>query len=591
MSENNVRKENRLPSHAGKSVRMSVQILFWMAVTALVPLAVAFWLVHEETGNAVAASERKHLASAAEAKKAQIQAWLVDIRSEIVMISSDVCVMNCSLAPGFDPAAGGMAAGCSRRLDIARREPYYRWVGMYDAKLGLRTVSAREGETGALPGALQRGLASAEGYAESLSTEKDGRTYLYAGCPIRDSELGVSGYIVVKIDLNVALERIFAGRESLGETGRITLDTPDGRRLAASPAATGTGTGETPPPRLTAVTTVQPAGWKLTVSLDESEAMALLRTINRHALFFFLPTALLVLGLALHLSRRLARPLRRLAETAQRVASGQHHTRVPTGSGVVEAESLARAFNAMMDAVEASHRRLVHVASLAAVGELSSSVAHEIRNPLSTILLNLEAFATKLADDPVHAELCALAMDQARRMDRMISDLLNYAKPLDVQLEDIRWEELSAGAVRAVEAPAREKAVTVERNDRLGNEPFRGDPELLERLLVNLLLNAVLFTRNGGKVRLDGARENGWVVFTVEDEGPGIVPAAMGRLFQPFFTTRDQGTGLGLANVRRIAEYHGGDVTAENLPRSGARFSVRIPAHGVVGRVDENPGD
>jgi signal transduction histidine kinase len=206
-----------------------------------------------------------------------------------------------------------------------------------------------------------------------------------------------------------------------------------------------------------------------------------------------------------------------------------------------------------------------------------------MRNPLSSVKLNLQALRTAAALTPAQTELTEIAADQASRLERMLTDLLKYGRPLNVEQGPTLFRNLCRDAISDVQSLVDEKHVTIRVTDDLDATPLMVDAELIRRALTNLLANAVQAVASGGEVTV-AARPSTSVrsmadVF-VADNGPGIPKSSADRLFQPFFTTREGGTGLGLANVRKIVEYHGGTASAENSDRGGAVFSISLPLGG-----------
>lgn len=229
-------------------------------------------------------------------------------------------------------------------------------------------------------------------------------------------------------------------------------------------------------------------------------------------------------------------------------------------------------------------RALAKTASLAAIGELTSSIAHEMRNPLSSIKMNTTAIQQKLGDgDAAFAELATITCQQSLRLETMLNDLLSYGKPLQLNLARSSFPALMQATLVAVAQEQKNRGVAVEVSNSLEDDlPLMIDAELFTRAFSNLVLNAIQWSPLGGTVQVAArissqAGHKNQVVILVRDNGPGINPEKIGRLFQPFFTTRAGGTGLGLANVRKIVEYHGGTVTGENSPAGGAVFTIYLP--------------
>jgi signal transduction histidine kinase len=191
--------------------------------------------------------------------------------------------------------------------------------------------------------------------------------------------------------------------------------------------------------------------------------------------------------------------------------------------------------------------------------------------------MNLQALQRKVKGDETYTELAEIALHQAARLEQMLSDLLGYGKPLELNISPVRFERLASDVVEMVRKDREEKNVTIEIRDRLRARGILADPEQLRRALTNLLTNAVQSVPPSGKVILSGGVRPGdpeMAEIAVADNGPGIPEAHSDKLFQPFFTAREGGTGLGLANVKKIVDLHGGEVGAGNRPEGGAVFTM-----------------
>ncbi|MGD9878145.1 two-component system sensor histidine kinase NtrB [Desulfococcus sp.] len=218
---------------------------------------------------------------------------------------------------------------------------------------------------------------------------------------------------------------------------------------------------------------------------------------------------------------------------------------------------------------------------LAAVGKLAAAVAHEIRNPLSSIRGFAQFLGHILKDHPRDREYAAVMVKEVDRINRVVTDLLTFARPQNAEAEAVDLKELVDHVLRLIEGDAREGNVMVGRRlPSIASQPVLDGGQITQALL-NLCLNA-LQAMNGGGVLNIGAEtdERGGLMLWVEDDGPGISPEFQARIFDPFFTTRDKGTGLGLAIVQKIAENHNGGIRIESPPpgkQRGCRFIISIP--------------
>lgn len=216
---------------------------------------------------------------------------------------------------------------------------------------------------------------------------------------------------------------------------------------------------------------------------------------------------------------------------------------------------------------------------LAALGEMAAGVAHEIRNPLGGI----QVFASLLRQDLIHQPDAVERIDKIRKgvtqLESIVSDILDFARPAGpvpriVQLRSLVAETVELSASRMAAA-----GVAVDVGDSFDDVELVTDGMMLQRALMNLLLNAIDATKgHGRRVRITLlASDEQCVTIGVCDEGPGIDVDTMESIFNPFFTTKDTGTGLGLAIVHQIIDTLGGSVSALNLPEGGAMFTLIVP--------------
>jgi len=223
--------------------------------------------------------------------------------------------------------------------------------------------------------------------------------------------------------------------------------------------------------------------------------------------------------------------------------------------------------------------RLTQAERLAAVGELATGLAHEIRNPLAAILnatTLLEQEETLTPDERV--SILEAVKQEARRLNTTLSDFLLFARPRELkrQTGDIRQVvEHVAGLLQ--EERTRPDGIQVDVRVDPAIPAFAFDPDQLTQVLWNIARNGVEAMDGHGRLILDVARRNGEVLIAVADTGPGIPPEERWRIFQPFFSKKPGGTGLGLAIAQRIISAHGGRIDLESLPGQGSRFTICLP--------------
>ena len=233
---------------------------------------------------------------------------------------------------------------------------------------------------------------------------------------------------------------------------------------------------------------------------------------------------------------------------------------------------------------------------LAGVGELAAGLAHEIRNPLASITGSSQMLREARDLPETSRTLLGIIERESTRLNGLISDFLAYAGPKMKNVGPVNMSLMAGEIVEAVRAgEAREKDVTVEKRSAKDLH-VEGDAEQLKQVLWNLVRNAVQATPRGGTVKLDLFSQirhrQRYVVTTVSDTGNGIDPRIIGKIFNPFFTSKAEGTGLGLAISQRIVHYHRGFIEVRSAPGAGSVFSVLLPERTVSSRDESsNPWD
>jgi len=236
------------------------------------------------------------------------------------------------------------------------------------------------------------------------------------------------------------------------------------------------------------------------------------------------------------------------------------------------AESLAEANRQLVLAHEAVRRS----DKLAALGQLTAGLAHELRNPLGTIKASAEMLNQQLSDEnEIAREVAGFISTEVDRTNSLVTRFLQFARPLKLRLEP---EDLAHLLDRAIAEAEREApGIAVYRNYAPEIPPFPIDSELMERVFYNLVLNAAQATAHGGAVTVKTRAEGRSAQIAVIDRGTGITPEQMKDIFNPFFTTKPEGVGLGLAIVSKIVDEHGGKIAVESEPGKGSIFLVSLP--------------
>jgi signal transduction histidine kinase len=217
---------------------------------------------------------------------------------------------------------------------------------------------------------------------------------------------------------------------------------------------------------------------------------------------------------------------------------------------------------------------------LAALGEMAAGLAHEVRNPLGGIALYASMLEGQLADRPASRTAASRISQGVRTLDRLVGEILDFAQEHQLDLRVCRLADVLSGLEESMRPWAAEYMVDVRIDPAALEVEACCDPPRLQRVLLNLVMNGIQAVTEGGHVWVSAAaRPDGrGIEMEVCDDGPGIPPENLDRIFNPFFTTRTTGTGLGLAIVHRIVEAHGGLIRASNRAEGGARFVIRLPS-------------
>jgi signal transduction histidine kinase len=293
-----------------------------------------------------------------------------------------------------------------------------------------------------------------------------------------------------------------------------------------------------------------------------------------------------LLGILLWLlGREAVKPLQRLVAAMRRAESGELTVRADEGRPD-ELGTAARGFDAMIAALrrsqaelEAFYReRMVRADRFAAVGEIATGLAHEIKNPLAGLSGALELLSEDLAANPQHAEVVGEMRHQVQRLTHTMESLLSFARPPKAKLRSTDVNGTIDKVLFLIRQQTRNGVVTVAPELGAGLPPVLADPSQLEQVFLNICLNAcqAMVAQGGGALTVRSRPGDGNVVVEICDTGPGIPADLRAQIFKPFFTTKREGNGLGLAISARIVAEHGGHIGYRCPPEGGTVFTVTL---------------
>jgi signal transduction histidine kinase len=318
----------------------------------------------------------------------------------------------------------------------------------------------------------------------------------------------------------------------------------------------------------------------LTVAISRAGLMAAQQHIRAIAYAVASGGILLAIGFSLWVTARVSHPIEQLARAAEDVAAGNWDVRVPE-RGRDELAVLAQNFNHMTSELTAQRERLVQSERVAAWRELARRLAHELKNPLFPLQLTVENLvrARKLPtaefDEVFDESTRTLGMEIAN-LKTIIGRFSDFSKMPKPQTEPIDARAV-VERVRSLYEAAAEPGLKFATDLSDEPMPLSADPELLHRALSNLVLNAMDAMSNGGTLRLTARPLDHQIEIRVSDTGEGLTPEECKRLFTPYYTTKQHGTGLGLAVVQSVIADHGGTISVESRPANGATFIITLP--------------
>jgi signal transduction histidine kinase len=284
-----------------------------------------------------------------------------------------------------------------------------------------------------------------------------------------------------------------------------------------------------------------------------------------------------VLLITFYLVGRVTRKLGVLAAAADAVAAGDLSSQVAV-SGRDEVSRVASAFNTMTASLRNTLRELSQRGALAAVGQFAATLSHEVRNSLTSLRVDLQRAEEKLGGDSAASGLVTRALGKVNRLDAAVTGALRVARSGDIRLRSTDLGAAVGAAVQVAEAEFSSRGVTLHWEPPQPPVWVEGDAGALEQLALNLLLNAAQATLAGGDVRVTIGRDGPQLLLSVRDTGTGIAADQLGRVVEPFQTTKERGTGLGLPIARQITAAHRGELVIETEEGRGTTVTVRLPA-------------
>ncbi|MGE0593049.1 MAG: PAS domain-containing sensor histidine kinase [Vicinamibacterales bacterium] len=303
--------------------------------------------------------------------------------------------------------------------------------------------------------------------------------------------------------------------------------------------------------------------------------------VTRAILFAAGASLLVMVFVSQFVARRVTAPLDRLVRFARDVSPGTTSQRAEVGDD--EAGRLAQAFNDMLDRLDRSQQALVRSEKLGLAGLLAARVAHDIRNPLSSIKMQTQLLKARLTGDAEDQETLAAVLRDIVQVESVIRDLIELARPGELRRRPCSVNTVARDALEQVahQLAHRRIAVATHLDEGLPQVPL--DEPRFRQALLNVIVNAAEAMTSGGTLEVSSRRSAGdeGIELEVADDGAGIDPAILARVFDPFVSTKRDGVGLGLVNARSVVEAHGGSLLLDHRQPRGTRAVFRLPLEHV----------
>jgi signal transduction histidine kinase len=293
--------------------------------------------------------------------------------------------------------------------------------------------------------------------------------------------------------------------------------------------------------------------WTLAVAGDLSDLVHAQRILRRHVAFILMLTALLIVGLGFLAMRRLGRRYER---------------------------SLERGLEQRSAEAKAVQEEMLRKTTLASIGQTASMLAHEMRNPLAAIRLGLrDVLSGEACPEERDRKRIALALKEVERLNALLSDTLDYVRPVSLSPEPVHLDDLVDRVVATQEPVLSRLDIRLRRVRCARCRPLRCDMTQIVQVLLNLLKNALDACPEGGQIVVELSEVGQDLKFSIENDSPPVPPDTLKNAFDAFFTTKPKGTGLGLAVARRIIEEHHGSIAMEAVGQGRVRVHFVLPVH------------
>ncbi|MEW5722356.1 MAG: ATP-binding protein [Thermodesulfobacteriota bacterium] len=499
--------------------------------------------------------------------------------------------------------------------DVARKSSLYHRISYLDQE-GREVAGIEGGRIVETPGLVRtmpfpRGLLAVDSPGTYISAVEaagpDQPRVVRLAHPLFDVWNKLSGAVLLELDIDELSRRILARRVGLqgyafvvDQTGRVLIH-PENRHLGLRPdeleepsvevlirtmlrERQGLDSYYYEGRKIAAFTEVPGRDWIIAVTLPVAEFKAHVLVIKKQVFQIVVAAGSLALVAGIIVSWHFLRPIKNLARATKVIAEGRLPQKVRFESSD-ELGALTSSFNRMVENLRFVQAELVKSEKLVSLGRLAAGVAHEIRNPLNTIKVALDVLRRRNEDNPNLMEFTGMIAEEVRRVDHFLSDFLSYARQPPLKPAPTNVNEMLEEILASHSTQAEERGVTLHKKLDPTLPPIPLDPFQMERAIINVVANALEAMDRGGRLTVStkmvagsGPNRDGAVLkLSISDTGPGLTQEELRNVFDPFYTTKELGTGLGLSLTQSIIESHQGRIQIESSPGQGTLVVITLP--------------
>ena len=309
-----------------------------------------------------------------------------------------------------------------------------------------------------------------------------------------------------------------------------------------------------------------------------------INTMRRNMLFLAILATVIGCALALYFSISIVKPLGRLATATTRIAHGDWEAKLPIDT-LDEVGQLTDSFNKMSEALikkreelEETYKELAKRERMAEIGNFSMMIAHELKNPLGIIKGSVDIIAKDGTKAKVRKTMIEYIQDEVRRLNRLVEDFLSFARPNPAHKSLVDINKMITKIINLIPLPEfKEKEISLDMQLSKEISKANVDEHQINQAIVNLINNAIQAIPKKGEIILKTEKSENGILITIMDTGIGIPDEEKEKVFEPFFTKKQRGTGLGLAVVKKIMDNHNGEIKITDRERGGTAFSLLLP--------------